>query len=191
MGWTYTIKARGETIRDFFARELGFQTERRTVKLLDCAVVNLREAYLAFEDIDHTTGKREVFAVVCLIHYYPKSYHNFGYKDMEESVGPYNYKCPERILKLLTPTTNEFALKWRKKCWERIERIKSMPKFSNGDILEFEEPIKFADGTSRSRLEVVNKRRLRFQDPDGGYGYYRLSKNILVSNPFRVIKKAA
>ena len=62
--------------------------------------------------------------MVCLLDYRPNEYYNIGYKDMEESEGPYYYNCPERILKLLTPTSNEYALRWRKKCWERIERCK-------------------------------------------------------------------
>jgi len=132
--------------------------------------------------------------MVCLLDYRPNDYHNFGYKDMEEPMGPYYYNCPERILKLLTPTTNEYALKWRKKCWERIKRLKSMPKLSQGDIIEFEKPLLFSDGTERSRLRLVDDSNtrgfLRFQDPDSGV-YYGVSRNLLISTPFRVIKKAA
>ncbi len=170
MGWTYTHKEKAKSIKEFFSEEFGFANDKRRVSLLDCAVVRFA-AYLAFEDIDLLTGRREVFAVVCLLHYRPGDYYNFGYKDMEETMGPYNYDCPERILKLLTPTTNKYALRWRKKCWERIERMKSMPKFSEGDILEFKEPILFSDGTEHSRLRLIDRRRLRFEDPDRSYGY--------------------
>ena len=130
MGWTYTHKHSSLSMKDFFKEEFGFANDRRAVRLLDCAVVNLREAYLAFEDLDKATGKREVFAMVCLLDYKPNDYYNIGYKDMEESEGPYYYNCPERILKLLTPTTNEYALRWRQKCWERIERRKSMSRLT-------------------------------------------------------------
>jgi len=191
---TYTHKDSSLSIKDFFNQEFGFASDRRTVKLLDCAVVNFREAYLAFEDLDRATGKREVFAVVCLLDYKPNDYYNFGYKDMEESEGPYYYNCPERILRLLTPTTNEYALKWRKKCWERIESLKSMPKLTQGDIIEFQKPMPFSDGTEQSRLQLVddsNRRGfLRFQDPDRG-GYYRVSREVLISTPFRIIRTPA
>jgi len=191
---TYTHKDSSLSIKDFLKEEFGFATETRVVGLLDCAVVHFREAYLAFEDLDKATGKREVFAMVCLLDYKPNDYYNIGYKDMEESEGPYYYNCPERILKLLTPTSNEYALRWRKKCWVRIERRKSMSRLTQGDVIEFEKPLPFSDGTEQSRLQLVDdsKKRgfLRFQNPDSGL-YYAVSRELLISTPFKVIKNAA
>lgn len=40
-------------------------------------------------------------------------------KTIPETYHPYYYKCPKRILDLLTPTTNEDALKWRAQCRQR------------------------------------------------------------------------
>ena len=37
-------------------------------------------------------------------------------KDMTENVGPCESNCPKSILDLLTPTDNEYALKWRERC---------------------------------------------------------------------------
>lgn len=39
-----------------------------------------------------------------------------GWKTMDESMGPYAWDCPASILSLLSPTTSEYALKWRAKC---------------------------------------------------------------------------
>lgn len=61
-------------------------------------------------------GKEVVFGLVCLTRVDNKDYYNFSYKDMDETMGPYAYDCPKSIIKLLTPTDNEFALKWREKC---------------------------------------------------------------------------
>ena len=38
---------------------------------------------------------------------------------MSEDVLPYAYDCPKRILDLLSPTDNECALEWRRKCAEK------------------------------------------------------------------------
>ena len=35
---------------------------------------------------------------------------------LDETMGPNEASCPETILKLLTPTQNEHALDWRKRC---------------------------------------------------------------------------
>ena len=42
---------------------------------------------------------------------------NFGYKGMSENMGPSDAKCPISILELLTPTDDEYAIKWREKCY--------------------------------------------------------------------------
>lgn len=60
----------------------------------------------------------EVFGVVVLTSVNNKSYFNFGYKDMDETMGPYAYDCPPTILDLLSPTDNKYALEWRRKCRE-------------------------------------------------------------------------
>ena len=73
----------------------------------------------------------KVFAAIFLTSVNMKDYHNFSYKDMDESVGPFQYDCPKNILDLLSPTDNEFALEWRRKCYERIEKKKDPTSLQN------------------------------------------------------------
>lgn len=51
--------------------------------------------------------------------------YDFYYKEMCETMGPTEAKCPESILNLLSPTDNEFANDWRKRCREynRLEKM--------------------------------------------------------------------
>lgn len=49
----------------------------------------------------------------------------FYYKDMDETCGPTKCDCPKSILDLLSETDNEYALNWRKRCLENIERKKN------------------------------------------------------------------
>lgn len=46
----------------------------------------------------------------------------FGYKDMDETMGPYLYECPKSILDLLTETDNELAIEWRVHCREYLQK---------------------------------------------------------------------
>lgn len=39
----------------------------------------------------------------------------WGYKDMDESMGPFMYNCPERILKQST-CQHEHSIEWRERC---------------------------------------------------------------------------
>jgi len=187
MGWTYTHKDVGQSVKDFFRSEFDWVNEKRRVTVLDCAVVCLREAYIAMEAVDLVNHSREVFAIVCLLDYQPNDYYNFGYKDMEESMGPYNYNCPERILNLLTPTGNEYALKWRWKCREAVERRKKVAKIKNGDILEFEEPIVFQNGCKIQQLQVKDKKKGLFKQPGKAWISFKLKRDALANRPFRVI----
>lgn len=68
--------------------------------------------------------EQHVFAAVVLTSVVNEDYFNFSYKDMDETECPYQYDCPESILKLLTPTESEYANKWREECTKRIERNK-------------------------------------------------------------------
>jgi hypothetical protein len=46
--------------------------------------------------------------------------HEFGYKAMDDSMQPFYYGCPEKILNQLTPTDDPGSNKWREQCWKKI-----------------------------------------------------------------------
>lgn len=48
----------------------------------------------------------------------------FGYKDIDETMGPFYYDCPNVILKLLSSTDNEYAKTWREKCYANTNKRK-------------------------------------------------------------------
>ena len=95
--------------------------------VLATALVNMREFYAAVEHIK-ADGTREVWCAVCKVSYYPKDYYGFCVKAMSEFEGPYYHNCPEKILKLLTPTDSEWANTWREKCWANVNRKKVVKK---------------------------------------------------------------
>ena len=81
--------------------------------------------YAAVKSINKTNGFECVTAAVCLTSTDSKHYYNFAYKDMDETMGPYKIDCPKGILDLLTPTENEYALEWRKACYENLAKKKN------------------------------------------------------------------
>lgn len=91
------------------------------------ALVGMREFYAAVEHVK-ADGTREVWCAVCKVSYYPKDYYGFCVKAMSEHDGPYFHKCPEKILKLLTPTDSEYANTWREKCWANVNHKKVVKK---------------------------------------------------------------
>lgn len=162
MGWVYTTKRRGETVREFFEREFAGT-------IVDCAVVNMRTAYIAYTP----RGMDAVVGIICLLDYRPNEALNFGYKDMDEDMGPYEAECPERILKLLTPTSHPAALRWRERCRANLKARAAKPKLVDGCTVKFARPIEFADGVWRDTFRVEKQgRRVRFWS---GYLLCRIS----------------
>ena len=81
--------------------------------------------------------ERIVFAVVFLTSVNRKDHYNFSYKDMSEDMGPYEYKCPISILKMLSPTKNEYALNWRRQCYEYQKKRKTLSSLPVGTKISY------------------------------------------------------
>ena len=79
----------------------------------------------------------------------------WGYKEMDECVGPCEANAPLKLINMLSPTTAEWAIKWREKCLKNAA-LKSR-KLVDGDIIEFPEPLSFTDGKTASKFRVVKE----------------------------------
>jgi hypothetical protein len=175
MGWTYTHKTKGSSIKDFFQTQFGGC-------VVDCKVVNLREAYLAVQHGD------KVFAVVALLHYDNKSYHNFGYKDMDETMHPYYYNCPRSIRNLLTPTDNIEAITWRNKCIENEVKLACRKEaIAGGAVVHFEKGFSFGRYGKAFTFTCTDAKKLHFFAHEIGIEV-RLRKNSFLGKDFTIVK---
>ena len=66
--------------------------------------------------------KDEVFAVIQLWTYSSK-HGELLTKTMTDDMGPAKSEPPKKLLKMLSPTTNEYALNWRKSAWKEFKNI--------------------------------------------------------------------
>lgn len=80
--------------------------------------------------------ERVVFAAIFLTSIDNNDYYNFSYKEMDESMGPYNYDCPDSILSLLSPTDSKLANERRRKCIEQAKKP-NISKLPVGTIIRF------------------------------------------------------
>lgn len=110
----------------------------------------------------------EVWASVCLTTNSKKD-NEFCYKDMDETAGPVESKCPTGILNLLTPTDSEYALKWRERC-RAYHKNKSTTVVKIGDKVEFSESWSCA-----GVAEIVNKIKSSFILTSGSFGRFKVS----------------
>lgn len=111
---------------------------------------------------------------------------DWGYKDMDESMHPYYYDCPERLLKQ-SNCDNPTSIGWRAQCrkWraERNARLSSLKKLKPGDTFYWNgKPLKFVDP---GRF-YINPNRLKNyvigEDSNGNVRRY-LKKSVSVTPP--------
>lgn len=117
----------------------------------------------------------------------------FCYKAMDEASGPYFYDAPAKILNLLSPTTNENALKWREGCRSAIASKKALKALKDGDRIELASPVYFAASGDepQTRFTVTSYMR-RGKARRGFYnakvGLCRLGPNLL--SGFKMLETA-
>ena len=143
----------------------------RGLKVLASSCPGNRVYYAAAQALANGGGG-EIFAIVCLVRWNPNDKEGmiFGYKDMDETMGPNEASCPEAILKLLTPTQNEHALDWRKRCLANLQR--RLRKLQDGDRIKLPAPMKFTDGHEGDEFIVEKRgRRVVLRDPASRLGY--------------------
>lgn len=96
---------------------------------------------------------------------------DFGYKDMDETEGPYENRCPERILNLLTPTDHQYAIAWRARCRAYHAKRREAPALASGQVVTFEQPLNFGR-FQESKFTVVKYgktgRKLGFRAESNG-----------------------
>jgi hypothetical protein len=160
MGWLYMQSLAGHaTPKAYPDAQFTYTRDGRSSRVLKSALVGMRTYYAAVET-QQPGAERQVWALVCLVRYNPRDREGFifGYKDMDETMGPCEDACPKAILDLLTPTDWLYAVAWRTRCHERLEdrrKLAAKPLPQPGDTVVFDEPIRFRDGSAFTRLEAV------------------------------------
>ena len=181
MGWLYMQSLGGHSgPRQYLDAQFTYDRPDHSARVLRSALVGVRVYYAA---VEHFSAKgRAVFGIVCLVRYNLRDREGyiFGYKDMDEGMGPSESDCPEAILDLLTPTDRPYAIAWRERCRANAaarRRLSAKPTPRPGQTIVFDTPLRFADGRSHERLEVVanprSHRTMLFRDPACG-GLYRI-----------------
>ena len=152
MGWTTTTKYSWETMDEFFEREMG------NIFIGKGAFVRFSRYYRIFEN------NNGYHILCCLVHLNKDT---ISYKDMDETVLPYIYDCPKRILKeadrLSSSNLSPNARKYRDLCYE-YHRKQSLIK--NNALIKFSMPIEFYSGAISQYFVVGKNKQLYIYDID-------------------------
>lgn len=102
----------------------------------------------------------------------------FLWKDMDETALPYNFGCPAKIIKLLSPITGtgqsaENARKWREACLAKRTVNQNAAKMVVGTKIKFRKPLNFrgvpADTFQRTMLNRRGRKLNVFWNDRVGY----------------------
>ena len=147
MGWTTYHRSKGQTHPEHFESEMN-----PSMKILESSTKG-NTFYAAVQKEDG-----EVFALVILFQWAPRSYYNFGTKWMDETVGPYQSEAPAKILDLLTPTGSKYAIEWRERCRKNLETktaaAKQRAKVKPGDVIRIDHALNFTGGESATDFKL-------------------------------------
>lgn len=112
-----TIVRSAVSAKDFLDREFTFETNDHRCAVLDSELGDDGVYYAAIQMTWTGSDAREVSGLVCLVERSDDP--SLGYKPISEAMGPRYFACPSRILDLLTPTSQPFAIAWRWNCRHR------------------------------------------------------------------------
>lgn len=173
MGWlSMRDTGRFDSPRAYLDDQFTYVRDDHRLTVLKSSMVG--STYYATAERLASNGEREVFAIVCLTFSRPaaRDGYTFGYKDQTEHMGPCESDCPASILDLLTDIEGEWANNWRARCRANIAKrrlLAAKPIPRPGQVIVFDEPLRFDDGIERTRFEVIagpKGKGLRFRDPN-------------------------
>jgi len=170
MGWTGS-NAQGLSVKDYIIKELTSETDTHRFLFTDVSMRG-NVAYGIYMTEDKHTGIVVAEAMVVLAR---KEDGWIYLKEMGESVGPYYYDAPKKLLDKLDalyPTPSKMAIEWRQKCRAKSAAAKKTPKLSYGDVIKLSHPLTFDFGGWVEKIDTFTYtydpiRKNVFRTPSG------------------------
>ncbi len=126
-----------------------------TQRVLRSALVAMSEYYAAVERV-MADGKRQIWGAMFLVEIRRQGgFKTWGYKDMDESMGPAYTRCPVAILDLLTEPMNDQAAIWRACCRDHHARRARLTGLKPGMRIRLAAPMRFSNGRDLDVFDIV------------------------------------
>lgn len=165
MGWCFG-QSKVSNVKDHIENSTGLFTTSQpghAYEVLDSAIV--KSTYYAAVRRTIPGHAPYVFAAIILFRNPPSG---FGYKDMDESMGPIEVSCPLRILALLSPIEDfpggladyKCATQWRAAVRQyhlnNADVTRTTKSFKAGDRIMLPTPIRFRSGFEENTFDIVS-----------------------------------
>jgi hypothetical protein len=189
MGWTF-MPSRGRDAVEIIRGQLEWENDTFTDKVIDHAVIGTtiyllvcRTPKAAWKPsttyLNDSDGSFRWIAVVLTSK--SRDAYDFGYKDVEESMGPVEASCPKRIIAAASPLRHpdpavdgNYAARWRQKCLDRaLAKTRRKAELVQGATIRLSCILDFTDGYKGGRfvVEIVKQHgrcHTYFRAPNGG-----------------------
>jgi hypothetical protein len=188
MGWTYLQSGRDRI--DIIRQQLNYETDAYAQQVIDHAVVGTT-VYLLVQRtpkgewqpsstyVNDADGPFRWIAI--FLTRKSRDAYDFGYKDMEESMGPVEARCPKRLIAAASPLRHpdpageaNYAARWRQKCLDlRAAETKRKAELVHGATIRLSRVLDFTDGYKGDHFTIAiiqrrGRNRTYFRAPDGG-----------------------
>lgn len=194
MGYWSADKRHNETYKEWANRKYSYENDMTKHTVLDAALVNFHELYVACAYHRKQDGVKFTY---CMVVKLVGKGRNMMSKEMDESCGPVYTNCPERIFKLLSPLRKlgllGEQLRWARNWRESVQRnfkIRDMVKsLQYASIICFNKPISFQNNTVHATMfKVINEKKMHFCCIDAEEKLtVKLSKSYLLEHSWSVV----
>jgi hypothetical protein len=138
-----------------------FQQEYPWMEVIDCVRVG-GVVYLAGRKLPELcSADDDATAVFALVFPCETRGGHFWWKEQDETFGPYDTRCPDRILDRLTETDNENAKDWRAQCRasnaQELAARDRAKAVAPGTIIRLAEPIEFTSGAIYDTFKFIER----------------------------------
>lgn len=166
MGWLFhNDRLRSQTPAEYITQHFSSETDTHKAIVLATATVH-RTIYGAIRNEIKTSSVAYVFCGVFLFKNNKRD--GFGYKDIDETMGPCEVDCPDRIMRLLSPVEDipnpGYAEQWRAEVaaakQRRAKARKQAKSFSPGDTIRLSHPAHFPkSGIAADTFKFIEYRK--------------------------------
>jgi hypothetical protein len=132
--------------------------------------------WVAFESVPTDPAHKPIRIVILAL--LARDNGHWGYKDMDENMGPNAIDCPRAVIEAVGPTTNEYALKWRARVEahhaKKAEHRAMMKRITLGSTLVLK-----GCTPERFRITNIDGARLSGVCATTGAGPYKIPKRAI------------
>ncbi len=155
MGWSFHSGSNRREMIEYLTREIKRDNGSVFRTVAQCCKGTVLYTVQENESAD---GDKSRF--VCVYMLQNGGYEGWGYKDVDETMGPYQLTCPPKYFEIAGPTDSKTAQEWRDKCLAAaaVRKVKGSVKV--GDTIVFGN-VRIGKDSMAGVKAVVTKRKGR------------------------------